>query len=239
MKKIKLHLILMVIISLVIMSLVIMALIFLLTSRAEISLILVIVAIGLAFLLFKIKTEFDYLRHTLIIEELLKNKAGIKKIKYKLLNDNFYNDKLTKLNYVLHHRTSEYDLYYKVDKGISPGKNNQILYAILIVDEGISFIDKKTSDAFQKLEQALPKNVRYNKRIFYQFKKTSNAFTENDISDADKIFFLSMNHVNVVVLNVLYNDNTNSLYYLNANKIKLPYLLKIAYDELIKVIGKD
>lgn len=198
--------------------------------------ILLIIAIILTFVLLKLYEQFSYYKHQYILTGMLENKQEPRKINITALTTNFINNLTQNLNYTLHQATSSFSSYYKIDRGLTKRRTHKTLFVVLVFNKNISFIDQKSTIAFENLEKSLPKKEKYSQRIFIQIKKTEKKFTDADIEDTDKIFFLNQRRMNIVVLNALYSIDQQQVYYLYSDKIKLPSYLNIAYQELNKII---
>lgn len=234
--KMRSQLIIIILLAIVIIASVVSAFVLLLSSLANYSILVIVVTIIVTIILLKVKNNFEYTRHMYTLEELLRNAEKPFKLNKAILNDNYLSQLITKFNYQLYTKTNDYKLYYKIEHGLTKQKRNRILYAILIINNDISFIDKQTNQAYYDLERSLTKKDRYDKRIFFQFKTTKDTFTDEDIEDANKIFFLSVPNENIVVLNTIYDLKNKNIYYLYSNEVKKPYILDIAYNELNKLI---
>lgn len=236
MNKTKKYFVLLITLSTIILGLSVTAFILLLGEHSLLGSIILIFTIILVFVNIKIKNHFDFLRHSSLIQNLIKNRNQPYKTNNKL-SINFLHKRLTDLNFDIFNSKNAFDVYYKVDYDETKRAGNKILYAIIVLKSDISFIDNKLMQAFEDLENSFPnRKVKYNKRLFYVFKRTNGKFTNEEIIDANKVFFLSLRRVNIVILNILYND-LKDLYYLNAPNIKTPHIFSLAYKSIKDIIN--
>lgn len=235
-KKLRIYLITMLLISVSIITLIVLILlkissIDLLTSA------LIIIAVILTLLLLQVYGRFDYLKHLNTYNNLIsKNKKPFKINKINLL-DNINKILVEEMNYNFHHNSKDFKIYYKVGDGLTKRKRHRTLFAVLVFKENISFVDHKSTYAFERLEKALHKKEKYNQRVFIQLKESTKEFSKTEVEDANKIFFINSRKANVVVINVLYYKPKELVYFLFSDEVKIPYYLKRGYDEIDKIIS--
>lgn len=236
MKNLKTYLILLILLAILSISGMFFSLILLLNDKLLISAIFLLVSIGITVLLVKLKNDFDYLRHTTLLNDLINNKNSSYILKNAILDKKFYQRITGSHNYKRFEDNDNYSLYYKIDFGITKIKRNRILFVILVLKDNTSFIDSKMNAVFSKLERSFTKKDYYNKRIFYQFKEAKAPFSDEVINDADQIFFLTTKDDDIAIINVLYSSEKGEVYYLNADDVRKPYILTLAYENLNKIM---
>jgi len=236
MNKTKKFFIIHILLSILILIIAITSLVLLFKDVSLIASILLVITLILVFINIKVKNQFDYLRHETVLKNLINNQNKPYKLKNKLFDNNFYNHIEKTLSYQKYKQTNTFDLYYKIDYDDSKKSKNKVLYSILILKNNLPFIDNNVMKAFEDLENSFTrKDGHYNKRLFYVFKQNDGPFTKDNIIDANKVFFLSVKRVNIVILNVLYNTS-NEIYYLNAPNVKTPHIFNLSYKHLNEII---
>lgn len=205
------------------------------TDISLFSSILIFVVVILTFILVKLNNELAYLKHEFVLRNLLLNKEKPIHSKMVITSDQYVTMLTETLDYKQYTTNSDFTLYYKVVKGATKRRKHSTLYAILVYKKDKSFIEDASNQMFESLEKYLNKKEKYNQRIFVQLKQIATNYTDEDIEDTDKIFFISHRRNNIVLINLLFNRKTNQVYYLKSDNIKLPLYFKIAYDEINKL----
>lgn len=183
------------------------------------STLLIIIGVIAVYFLTKAKNQFEYNRHQYQLNGLLENKNNPFSIDKSILNNDFYKYLETKENYIHYRTDSVYTIYYKIS-GALTNKKTKTLYAILILHTTVDFTSETTSNAFETLERYLYKKEKYQQRIFYQFKQTTDPLNKKFQNEADHIFFINDKKNNIILLNVITNPKTNKVYFLNSKKFK-------------------
>jgi len=162
-------------------------------------------------ILLKLKGKFDYLNYIYKYENLIeKRKEPIKlKNKVSLANVTTF---LKNSNYKLNAGNDNYKIFYK----ISTIKNKQIiLHAFLIILNNNEFENVSNNDYFQNLEKNISEKLpKVYHRQFFQIKLAN--INEDLINSANKVFFVPLKKAQVILLNLIFDENKNQLYYLNA-----------------------
>lgn len=235
-KKMRMYLIIMFLLSVAIITAIVLVLLNI-NSISLLTSVLIVLSVVLTLALLQVYGRFDYLKHENIYNNLIaKNKKPFKINKHNLLN-NINKILMEEMNYNFNHSTQDLNMYYKVGDGLTKRKRQRTLFAVLVFKENISFVDQKSTYAFEKLEKDLHKKEKYNQRVFIQFKESTKKFDKKEIEDANKIFFINSRGSNVVVINVLYYKSKDLIYFLYSNKVKIPYYLKRGYDEIDNIIS--
>lgn len=235
-QKFKLYLALIIALAIITLSLIVYILLNI-TSIDLITSISTVLAVALTIVLLNVYGKFDFVKHQLILNNLLLHHNKPLKINKANLLENINSTLIEKLGYKLEGNSKDFTSFYKIADGLTKKRKHKTLFAVLVFKNNISFIDQKTTNAFETLERKLPKKEKYNQRVFIQLKESKNGFNEEAIEDANKIFFISGRGVNVIVINVLYHKSAKEIYYLSSDEVRIPYYLKRAYQEIESIIN--
>jgi len=151
--------------------------------------ILLIIAIILTFVLLKLYEQFSYYKHQYILTGMLENKQEPRKINITALTTNFINNLTQNLNYTLHQATSSFSSYYKIDRGLTKRRTHKTLFVVLVFNKNISFIDQKSTIAFENLEKSLPKKKNILKEYLFKLKKLKKNLLTQTLRTLTKYFF--------------------------------------------------
>lgn len=188
-------------------------------------------ALGAFIIMFIFKNNYDYQMNLYRYQELLNSASKPVSLLYKVSENEIMN-RLKQNNYKSFTKGDNYASFYKLDNGIINHKRHRTLYiAVILLNNSKNFSDPKNNDYFEEVEKNLYKKEKYIQRVFYQVKIVNN-FTEKNIIDTNKIFFVSAKREHIIVQNLLFNTNKNSLYFLHS-KSKFPNKYFIHSNKLI------
>lgn len=122
----------------------------------------------------------------------------------------------------------KYLLLYKITNK-NKSKKRRVLYASLIfLDSNLSLNDPETNKYFSNLEDSLLKKEKYMHRIFYQI----NINDKIDYKEANNVYFVSSRYENYVFINVLFNNNNRTIYFLHSRTSSPNRYYTLATDNL-------
>ncbi|HHT82377.1 MAG TPA: hypothetical protein GX003_02930 [Acholeplasmataceae bacterium] len=228
-KKVKLYLSLIIGLSLLILFFAIM--LFININDGILSLLYGIGFFGFFIILFLVKNNYDYNMNLYRYQELLDNALEPISLSYNVSQAKVM-EKLKEHDYKVYTKGDNFISFYKLDKGIIDHKRHRTLYiAVILINNKKEFSDPINNDYFEAIEKHLYKKEKYFQRVFHQIKFVS-EYNNKNISDTNKIFFINAKREYIVIQNLLFNTNNNSLYYLHSNE-KAPNKYFVHSDNLI------
>jgi|SRR5690625_842242 len=209
--------------------------VFLLLNKNDfISTILAILSIIFVIILLKLNEKFEYLRHNYNLEGLINQSETPFKINKNFTIESLSNHLIKNHNYIHHLNSNNFIILYKFEN--TNKKRRQSLKAILIYKQNIKFNSYSSNNAFEKLENELSKNNKYFKRSFIQFKIQEKSIDENNIEEANEIFFINHRKNNISLNNVIYSKKDKEIYFLHSKTFKPLNILNETINEIKMII---